>query len=252
MRFDVLTLFPEIFSGYLTQSLLKLAIERGLVDVQLHDIRRWAHDRHHQVDDRPFGGGPGMVLKVDVVVEAVEAVRAAAEPPGRLILLTPQGRRLTQPLVEELAAEPRLLLLCGRYEGFDERVHELLRPDELSIGDYILGGGEVAAMVAIDAVVRLVPGVLGDEESSHDDSFSTGNRLLEFPQYTRPREFRGLSVPEVLLSGDHGAVASWRRQQSLERTRVRRADLLEPSTNQPNEQRPADVRDDSDEKGTAR
>ena len=252
MRFDVLTLFPEILSGYLTQSLLKLAIERGLVDVQLHDIRRWAHDRHHQVDDRPFGGGPGMVLKVDVVVEAVEAVRAAAEPPGRLILLTPQGRRLTQPLVEELAAEPRLLLLCGRYEGFDERVHELLRPDELSIGDYILGGGEVAAMVAIDAVVRLVPGVLGDEESSHDDSFSTGNRLLEFPQYTRPREFRGLSVPEVLLSGDHGAVARWRRQQSLERTRVRRADLLEPSTNQPNEQRPADVRDDSDEKGTAR
>ena len=252
MRFDVLTLFPEILSGYLTQSLLKLAIERGLVDVQLHDIRRWAHDRHHQVDDRPFGGGPGMVLKVDVVVEAVEAVRAAAEPPGRLILLTPQGRRLTQPLVEELAAEPRLLLLCGRYEGFDERVHELLRPDELSIGDYILGGGEVAAMVAIDAVVRLVPGVLGDEESSHDDSFSTGNRLLEFPQYTRPREYRGLSVPEVLLSGDHGAVARWRRQQSLERTRVRRADLLEPSTNQPNEQRPADVRDDSDEKGTAR
>ena len=252
MRFDVLTLFPEIFSGYLTQSLLKLAIERGLVDVQLHDIRRWAHDRHHQVDDRPFGGGPGMVLKVDVVVEAVEAVRAAAEPPGRLILLTPQGRRLTQPLVEELAAEPRLLLLCGRYEGFDERVHELLRPDELSIGDYILGGGEVAAMVAIDAVVRLVPGVLGDEESSHDDSFSTGNRLLEFPQYTRPREFRGLSVPEVLLSGDHGAVARWRRQQSLERTRVRRADLLEQPANHPNEQRPADVRDDSDEKGTAR
>lgn len=252
MRFDVLTLFPEILSGYLTQSLLKLAIERGLVDVQLHDIRRWAHDRHHQVDDRPFGGGPGMVLKVDVVVEAVEAVRAAAEPPGRLILLTPQGRRLTQPLVEELAAEPRLLLLCGRYEGFDERVHELLKPDELSIGDYILGGGEVAAMVAIDAVVRLVPGVLGDEESSHDDSFSTGNRLLEFPQYTRPREFRGLTVPEVLLSGDHGAVARWRRQQSLERTRVRRADLLEKSKNQPNEQRPADVRDDSDEKGTAR
>jgi len=252
MRFDVLTLFPEILSGYLTQSLLKLAIERGLVDVQLHDIRRWAHDRHHQVDDRPFGGGPGMVLKVDVVVEAVEAVRAAAEPPGRLILLTPQGRRLTQPIVEELAAEPRLLLLCGRYEGFDDRVHELLRPDELSIGDYILGGGEVAAMVAIDAVVRLVPGVLGDEESSHDDSFSTGNRLLEFPQYTRPREYRGLSVPEVLLSGDHGAVARWRRQQSLERTRARRADLLEQSTNQPNEQRPADARDQSDEKGTAR
>ncbi len=252
MRFDVLTLFPEMLSGYLTQSLLKLAIERGLVDVQLHDIRHWAHDRHHQVDDRPFGGGPGMVLKVDVVVEAVEAVRAAAEPAGRLILLTPQGRRLTQPIVEELAAEPRLLLLCGRYEGFDERVHELLRPDELSIGDYVLGGGEVAAMVLIDAVVRLVPGVLGAEESSRDDSFSTGNRLLEFPQYTRPRDYRGLTVPEVLLSGDHAAVARWRQLQSLERTRARRADLLESTTNQPNEQRPADERGSSDEKGTVR
>jgi tRNA (guanine37-N1)-methyltransferase len=252
MRFDVLTLFPDILSGYLTQSLLKLAIERRIVDVQLHDIRHWAHDKHHQVDDRPFGGGPGMVLKVDVVVEAVEAVQAAAAPPGRLILLTPQGRRLTQPIVEQLAAEPRLLLVCGRYEGFDERVHQLLQPDELSIGDYILGGGEVAAMVLIDAAVRLVPGVLGAEESSHDDSFSTGNRLLEFPQYTRPREYRGLSVPEVLLSGDHGAVARWRQAQSLERTRARRADLLESNTNQPHEQPSAEARGGSDEKGTAR
>ncbi|MGD9646749.1 MAG: tRNA (guanosine(37)-N1)-methyltransferase TrmD [Pirellulales bacterium] len=257
MRFDVLTLFPEMFSGYLTQSLLKLAIERRIVDVQLHDIRRWAHDRHHQVDDRPFGGGPGMVLKVDVVVEAVEAVRAAADPSGRLVLLTPQGRRLTQPVVEELAAEPRLLLLCGRYEGFDQRVHDILEPDEISIGDYILGGGEVPAMVVIDAVVRLIPGVLGAEESSHDDSFSTGNRLLEFPQYTRPREYRGLTVPEVLLGGDHGAVARWRQQQSLERTRARRADLLEPeptqpTKNQPREQPSAEPRGSSDEKGTAR
>ncbi|MBX9788555.1 MAG: tRNA (guanosine(37)-N1)-methyltransferase TrmD [Pirellulales bacterium] len=250
MRFDVLTLFPEIFSGYLTQSLLKLAIERRIVDVQLHDIRQWAHDKHHQVDDRPFGGGPGMVLKVDVVVEAVEAVRAATVPPGRLVLLTPQGRRLTQPVIEELAAEPRLLLLCGRYEGFDERVHQLLEPDEVSIGDYILGGGEVAAMVLVDAVVRLVPGVLGAEESSHDDSFSTGNRLLEFPQYTRPREYRGLAVPEVLLSGDHGAVARWRQEQSLARTQARRADLLESNTHQPNEQRPAAERGGSDEKGS--
>ena len=252
MRFDVLTLFSEIFSGYLTQSLLKLAIERRIVDVQLHDIRRWAHDKHHQVDDRPFGGGPGMVLKVDVVVEAVEAVRAAADPPGRLVLLTPQGRPLTQPIVEELAAEPRLLLLCGRYEGFDERVHQLLEPDEVSIGDYILGGGEVAAMVLVDAVVRLVPGVLGAEESSHDDSFSTGNRLLEFPQYTRPREYRGLAVPEVLLSGDHGAVARWRQEQCLSRTRARRADLLDSSTHKLNEQQPAADRGGSDEKGPTR
>jgi tRNA (guanine37-N1)-methyltransferase len=178
------------------------------------------------VDDRPFGGGAGMVLRVDVVVEAVEAVRQVAQPPGRLILLTPQGTRLTQPLVEELAGEERLILLCGRYEGFDERVREILEPDEISIGDYILGGGEVAAMVIIDAVIRLVPGVLGKAESSYHDSFSAGNRLLEYPQYTRPREYRGQRVPEILISGDHQAVEHWRRQQSIERTRRRRRDLL--------------------------
>ncbi|MEX2141407.1 MAG: tRNA (guanosine(37)-N1)-methyltransferase TrmD [Pirellulales bacterium] len=225
MRFDVLTLFPEIFSGYSSQSLLKLAIERGLVQVNLYDIRDWAGGRHRVVDDRPFGGGPGMILKPEPVVECVEAVQGLE--PGHLIMLTPQGRRLTQPIVEELAGHKRLVLLCGRYEGFDDRVRQILQPDEISIGDYVLGGGEVAAMVIIDAVVRLVPDVLGDEQSPWDDSFSGGDRLLEGPQYTRPREYRGLTVPEVLLGGNHEEIARWRREESLRRTRERRADLFE-------------------------
>ncbi|HEV2969106.1 MAG TPA: tRNA (guanosine(37)-N1)-methyltransferase TrmD [Pirellulales bacterium] len=227
MRFDVLTLFPEMFPGYLGQSLLKLAIERGLVDVRLHNIRDWAMGRHKVVDDRPFGGGPGMILKVEPVVECVEAVRASDPDPGHLVMLTPQGRRLTQPIVEELAAHKRLLLLCGRYEGFDDRVRQILKPDELSIGDFILGGGEVAAMVVIDAVIRLVPGVLGHEESAGNDSFSGTSRLLEHAQFTRPREFRGLTVPEVLLGGNHEEIARWRLEQSLQQTAQRRADLLE-------------------------
>jgi tRNA (guanine37-N1)-methyltransferase len=226
MRFDVLTLFPEIFSGYLTQSLLKLAIDAGLVRIELHNIRDWTHDKHHCVDDRPFGGGPGMVIKPEPVVEAVEAVQGMDEQPGRVVLLSPQGRPLNQRLVEELAAHPRLLLLCGRYEGFDQRVSDILNPLEVSVGDFIINGGEVAAMVVIDATIRLVPGVLGDEDSGRYDSFSTGNRLLEFAQYTRPREYRGHEVPEVLLSGDHGAIARWREQNSLERTKQRRPDLL--------------------------
>ncbi len=196
MRFDVLTLFPEMFPGYLGQSLLKRAIDAGLVDVRLVNIRDWAIGKHQTVDDRPYGGGPGMVLKVEPVVECAEAVQADGPQPGRVIMLTPQGRRLDQRVVEELAAVPRLVLLCGRYEGFDERVREILQPDEISIGDFVLNGGEVAAMVVIDAVIRLVPGVLGDEESSRQDSFSTGNRWLEGSQYTRPREYRGLQVPE--------------------------------------------------------
>lgn len=226
MRFDVLTLFPEIFNGYLGQSLLKLAIDRGLVDVKLHNIRDWAEGKHKQVDDRPFGGGPGMVLMPKPVVECVEAVQAAGDEPGRVILLTPQGRRLTQRVVEELAQQRRLLLLCGRYEGFDERIKQVLHPEELSVGDFVLNGGEVASMTVIDAVIRLVPGVLGDEQSSVDDSFSAGNRLLEYEQYTRPREFRGLQVPDVLLSGNHEAIARWRKQRSRERTEQHRADLL--------------------------
>jgi len=226
MRFDVLTLFPAIFEGYLGQSLLKKAIEAGLVDVQLHDIRRWSRDKHHKVDDRPFGGGPGMILQVEPVVEAVEAVQAMRNP-GHLVALSPRGRTLNQKIVEELAARPRLLLLCGRYEGFDQRVYDILRPDEISIGDYILNGGEAAAMVVIDACIRLIPGVLGDEESNQHDSFSSGNRLLEFAQYTRPREFRGHAVPEVLVSGNHEQIARWRREQSYLSTRQRRADLLD-------------------------
>jgi len=245
MRFDVLTLFPAIFSGYLGQSLLKKGIDAGLIDVQLHDIRRWSRDKHHKVDDRPFGGGPGMILQVEPVVECVEAVQRLAEPqgiqPGHLVMLSPRGRKLNQKIVEELAAKPRLLLLCGRYEGFDERVFDILQPDEISIGDYVLNGGEVAAMAVIDAVIRLIPGVLGDEESSQHDSFSSsnsssgnlssgnlssGNRLLEFPQYSRPREYRGHEVPEVLVSGNHEQIARWRREQSYLQTRKRRSDLI--------------------------
>lgn len=225
MRVDVLTLFPGIFEGYLGQSLLAKAIEQRRIEVHLHDIRRWADNRHRKVDDRPFGGGPGMILQVKPVVEAVEAVQALA-PVGRLIVFTPRGRTLTQPLVEELAQSPRLVLVCGRYEGFDQRVFDILQPEEISIGDYITSGGEVAAMVVIDAVSRLIPGVLGDSQSCRDDSFSAGNRLLEFPQYTRPREYRGYQVPSVLLSGNHEQIARWRREQSYLVTRRRRADLL--------------------------
>jgi tRNA (guanine37-N1)-methyltransferase len=233
MRFDVLTLFPGIFDGYLGQSLLKKAIDAGLVEVKLHDIRQWSRDKHHKVDDRPFGGGPGMILQVQPVVECVEAVQSQAEA-GHLVALSPRGRTLNQRTVEELAGKQRLLLLCGRYEGFDERVFEILQPDEISIGDYVLSGGEAAAMVIIDACVRLVPGVLGDEESNQHDSFSSGNRLLEFAQYTRPREYRGHSVPDVLLGGNHDEIARWRREQSYLSTRHRRADLLsQPDRDQP-------------------
>jgi tRNA (guanine37-N1)-methyltransferase len=227
MRFDVLTLFPEMFSGYMTQSLLKLAIERSLVQINLHNIRNWSRDKHQCVDDRPFGGGPGMVIKPEPTVEAVEEVQTQDHAPGHLILLTPQGRQLDQKLVEKLATHQRLLLLCGRYEGFDQRVSDILQPEEISVGDFVLNGGEVAAMTVIDTVIRLVPGVLGDEDSSRDDSFSTGNRLLEHSQYTRPREYRGHEVPEVLLSGDHPQIAAWRKQNSIERTRQRRPDLLD-------------------------
>jgi len=226
MRFDVLTLFPEIFRSYFGQSLLHKAIENELVETALHDIRQWSDDKHGRVDDRPFGGGPGMVMQAKPVVECVEAVQAMGDIPGNLIMLTPTGRKLDQQLVEELVGMPRHLLLCGRYEGFDQRVSDILKPMEISIGDYILNGGEVAAMVLIDSIMRLVPGVLGDEHSSHDDSFSSGNRLLEFPQYTRPRDFRNLEVPPVLLSGDHQAIARWREEQSLKRTQDRRSDLL--------------------------
>lgn len=240
MRFDVLTLFPGIFTSFLEESLLKSAIDGGLVQVCLHNIRDWADDRHGTVDDTPYGGGAGMVMKVDKVVPCVEDVQAAAPTAGRLLLMSPQGRRLDQPLVEELAREERLLLLCGRYEGFDERVVEILRPQEVSLGDFILNGGEVAAMAVIESVIRLIPGVLGDADSARYDSFSSGNRILEEPQYTRPREYRGHEVPEILLSGDHGRVDQWRAQQRVLRTRERRPDLLEKS--QENTAAPAEKR----------
>ncbi len=229
MQFDVLTLFPEMFPGYLRQSVLCRAIENDLVDVRLHNIRDWARDKHSMVDDRPFGGGPGMVLMVEPVVECVEAVQSMDNQPGHLVVLTPGGKRLDQPTVERLANCNRLVLLCGRYEGFDQRVFDILQPEEISIGDFILNGGEVAAMVVIDSVVRLIPGVLGDERSNKMDSFSGTQRWLEHAQYTRPREYRELGVPEVLLSGNHGEIARWRREQSYAITQQRRADLLGPT-----------------------
>lgn len=227
MRFDIVTLFPAIFDGYLTQGLLQKAIARGLVEIHRHNLRDWAPDTPHRpVDDRPFGGGPGMLIQVEPTVRCVEAVEPLGATPSRRILLTPGGRRFDQRMAEDWATHPRLLLLCGRYEGFDHRVVDILQPEEVSVGDFVLNGGEVAAMLVVDAVVRLLPGVLGDAESSLDDSFSRGNRWLEYPQYTRPREFRGHAVPDVLLGGDHAAIAQWRRQQSLARTRQRRSDLL--------------------------
>ena len=227
MRFDIVTLFPAIFDGYLTQGLLEKAIRNEIVRIDRHDLRDWAPQSVHKpVDDKPFGGGPGMLIQVEPTVKCVEAVEALDATPAKRILLTPQGKRFDQRMAEEFATESRIMLLCGRYEGFDQRVTDILEPEEVSIGDFVLNGGEVAAMVIVDAVVRLLPGVLGDENSSIEDSFSRGNRLLEFPQYTRPREFRGHSVPDVLLSGDHKAIAAWREQQSLERTKQRRSDLL--------------------------
>jgi tRNA (guanine37-N1)-methyltransferase len=219
LRFDVLTLFPEIFSGYMTQSLLKLAIQNGLVDIRLWNIRDWAEGKHNSVDDRPFGGGPGMVLTPGPVYDAVEAVQKEAPELGELILLTPAGERLTQPLVRKLASRNRLVLLCGRYEGFDERIRLGLQPREISVGDFVCNGGEVPAMVVIDTVIRYVPGVLGDAASVVEESHSDRPGRLEYPQYTRPRVFRGMTVPEVLLSGDHGAIADWRREQSDRRSR---------------------------------
>jgi tRNA (guanine37-N1)-methyltransferase len=224
MRFDVLTLFPEIFQGYLGQSLLKLALQKGLVEINLWNIRDWAAGKHKSVDDRPFGGGPGMVIVPGPVFDAVEAVQQQGPAPGELVLLTPAGERLTQGLVRELAGCRRLLLLCGRYEGFDERVRLLLRPREVSVGDFVCNGGEVPAMVVIDTVIRYVPGVLGDPESVTEESHSDPGRV-EYPQYTRPRVFRGVAVPDVLLSGNHQAIARWRREQSEARSQGRRDEI---------------------------
>ena len=222
MKIDVLTLFPGMFPGPLDESIIKRACESGRLRLGIRDLRDYTHDRHRKVDDRPFGGGPGMLMKPEPLFEAVEALRGEKT---RVILTSPAGRPFRQEIAQELAGEEHLLLVCGSYEGFDERVRECLADDELSIGDYVLTNGALPAMVIIDAVTRLLPGVLGDAESSVDESFSDG--LLEYPQYTRPAEFRGMSVPEVLLSGDHAAIERWRREQARMRTGQRRPDLLE-------------------------
>ncbi len=227
MQFDVFTLIPEVFPPYLDSSILQRARQRGLVDVRIHNIRDYAHDRHHTTDDLPYGGGGGMVMKPEPVFEAVEAVLGftAPAPAGcPIILMTPQGRVLNQAIAQSLLQENRIALICGRYEGFDERIRTGLATDEISIGDYVLTGGELPALVLIDAVTRLVPGALGDPSGASDDSHSSG--LLEYPHYTRPPNFRGQTVPEVLLSGDHARIEKWRRQQALWRTLERRPDLL--------------------------
>lgn len=225
--FDVFTLFPDVFNPYLDTSILQRARESHLIHVQLHNIRDWTTDRHHVCDDIPYGGGGGMVMKPEPIFAAVESVLGVPLS-CPLILLDPQGRVFTQAVAEELAQQPHLGLLCGRYEGIDERVRQHLVTDEISIGDYVLSGGELPALVLIDAITRLIPGALGDPEGAWDDSHATG--LLEYPHYTRPSEFRGWGVPEVLLSGDHGRIAKWRRQQALLRTRNRRPDLLEKAS----------------------
>lgn len=227
VRFDVLTLFPDLFSGYVSQGLLRQAIDNGLVRIHLWNIRDWATGKHKTVDDRPFGGGPGMVLMPGPVTECVEAVQAQEEP-GQLVMLTPAGERLTQRVVEELATLPRILLLCGRYEGFDERIRLGLKPRELSLGDFVCNGGEVPAMAIIDTVIRLISGVLGDEQSARDDSHNLDGRL-EYPQFTRPRDFRGMTVPEVLLNGNHQAIARWREEQSDLRSAARTGQTDQPT-----------------------
>jgi len=221
MKIDVLTLFPAMFAGPLDESIVKRARETGLVDLKIHNLRDWTHDRHKTVDDRPFGGGPGMLLKPEPLFEAIESLKREKT---RVILLSPAGRQFNQAIARALAEQPDLLLITGHYEGFDGRVREKLADDELSIGDYVLTNGALPAMVVIDAVVRLLPGALGDDTSSHDESFSHG--LLEYPQYTRPAEFRGMKVPDVLVSGNHAEIEKWRREQAKLRTKEQRPDLL--------------------------
>lgn len=224
MRIDILTLFPEMFAGPFDASIIARARDAGVLEIALHNPRDYTEDRHHIVDDYAYGGGPGMVMKPNPVFDCVDAVRPMADAPGKVVLLTPQGRLLNHAVVAELAAEPRLILICGHYEGVDERVREFLADDEVSIGDYVLSGGEPAAIVLLDAVARHQPGVLGSELSLEEESHAQG--LLEYPQYTRPPEYRGMAIPEVLLSGHHAEVAKWRRRQSILRTARRRPDLL--------------------------
>jgi tRNA (guanine37-N1)-methyltransferase len=229
MEFEVFTLLPEVFPPYLESSILQRARQRGLIDVRVHNIRDWATDKHHVTDDVPYGGGGGMVMKVEPVFAAVESVLGPIVPQLEggcpVILLTPQGRVFNQVLAVELVRHPRLALICGRYEGVDERIREHLVTDQISIGDYVLTGGELPALILIDALSRLLPGVLGDPDGPYDDSHAAG--LLEYPHYTRPPVFRGWSVPDILISGNHAKIANWRREQSLRRTSKQRPDLLE-------------------------
>ncbi len=222
MEFDILTLFPGIFTGPLDESILKRARETGLVQIRVHNLRDFTHDKHRVVDDRPYGGGPGMLMKPEPIFEAVEKLQ---RPESCVVLMTPQGKPFTQAQAGLFAGKPHLIIICGHYEGVDERVREALVDEEISIGDYVLTNGALAAAVVVDAVTRLLPGAIGHEQSAADDSFATG--MLEGPQYTRPPEFRGMKVPDVLLSGDHGAVEKWRINEARERTRQRRPDLLE-------------------------
>lgn len=231
MRIDVLTLFPEVMQPYLSASILGRAQSAGIVEIHLHQLRNWSKDPHRKVDDRPFGGGPGMVLTCQPVLDAVAGIEAMDARKVVRVLFTPQGKRLSHGVVKELAANERLLLICGHYEGFDERIIELLAPLELSIGDFVLTGGELPALATIDAIVRLLPNALGNDGSAESDCFADG--LLAPPQYTRPREVRGLSVPDALLSGDHGEIAAWRRARALDRTRQRRPDLFQYIDDQP-------------------
>jgi len=221
MKIDVLTLFPAMFAGPLDESIIMRARKKSLLDLNIHQLRDWTHDRHKTVDDKPFGGGPGMLLKPEPIFEAVESLKREGT---KVILLSPSGRKFTQEIARELAQEKDLLFVTGHYEGFDERIREALADDELSIGDYVLTNGALPAMVVIDAVARLLPGVLGDDASSTDESFSHG--LLEYPQWTRPAEFRGLKVPEVLLNGNHAEIEKWRREQAKLKTKASRPDLL--------------------------
>ena len=232
IRFDILTLFPELFQSYYTQSLLKIAINKGLVTIKTWNIRDWAKDKHQKVDERPFGGGPGMVLMPDPVLDCVDAVQKECDQPGQVVMLTPAGRRLNQSLVQELAEYPRLLLLCGRYEGFDDRIRQILNPIEVSIGDFVCNGGEVPAMVLVDTTIRMIPGVLGDEQSAADDSHNLPGRI-EYPQFTRPRVYRGLEVPEVLLGGNHQLIAKWRAEQSQLRSARIHQTLEQPPDSRP-------------------
>ena len=225
MRIDIVTIFPEMVRVPLETSIVARARAEGIVEIAVHDLRAWAEDRHRSVDDAPYGGGAGMVMRPEPLFRCVEQLRAEAELRGRTVLLSPQGRLLNHDLVRELRNADRLILLCGRYEGFDERVRLYLADDEVSIGDYVLGGGELPALVVVEAIVRLLPGALGSVASLDEESHTDG--LLEYPQYTRPQEFRGWSVPEILLSGDHAAIARWRRVERLRRTVARRPDLLE-------------------------